>query len=42
MAGTGVVLLGGEDLLLPALLALNVNGGILRQISSLQQTQIET
>lgn len=42
VAGRGVVLLGHEYLLPPALLALNVDEGILRQMSSLQRTQIET
>lgn len=35
VAGTGMVLLGHEYLLPPALLALNVERSILRQVSSL-------
>lgn len=42
MAGTGVVLLCHEHLLPPVLLALSVGGGISRQMSSLQRSQVET
>lgn len=42
VAAPGAVLLCHEYLLPPALLVLNVGGGILRQMSSLQRTQVET